>query len=84
MRPCKAIGPILEELSAAWAGKVKVAKINVDEEPDLASAFQVRGIPTLAVIQGGEVAEIQVGFRGRENLEALFARLGNAASGAVA
>jgi len=74
--PCKSIGPILDELAASWSGKVKVAKVNVDDEPALAGAFQVRSIPTLAVVQGGEIAEIQVGFRGRDSLDKLFARLG--------
>lgn len=73
--PCRSIGPILEELAGTYAGKVKVAKVNVDEEPTLAEAFGVRGIPTLAVLHRGESIGQVVGFRGRASLEDLFADL---------
>ena len=79
--PCKAIGPILEELSTTYAGKVRVAKVNVDEEPALADVFKVRGIPTLAVLLKGRLLGQVVGFRGRPQLEQLFqelARVGDA------
>ena len=54
-------GPSLEELSEEMAGKVKIAKLNIDENPELAAQFGVRSIPTLAVFKGGEVADIKVG-----------------------
>lgn len=73
--PCRMIGPVLEELAGTYAGKVKVAKINVDEEPHLAANFSVRGIPTLYVLRGGEVIDKQVGFGGRERLVDLFKEL---------
>ena len=73
--PCRAIGPVLEELSSAYAGKVKVAKINVDEEAELANAFHVQSIPTLAAMKGKEVVDLQVGFGGRPALEKLFDKL---------
>ena len=59
--PCKMIAPALEEISAELAGKVKVAKLNIDENPELAAQYGVRSIPTLAVFKGGEVADIKVG-----------------------
>lgn len=59
--PCKMIAPALEELSEQFEGKVKVAKLNIDENPDLAAQFGVRSIPTLAMFKGGEVADIKVG-----------------------
>ncbi|MDQ0457968.1 thioredoxin [Rhizobium paknamense] len=59
--PCKMIAPSLEEIATEMAGKVKVAKINIDENPDLAAKFGVRSIPTLAMFKGGEVADIKVG-----------------------
>ncbi|HLP70993.1 MULTISPECIES: thioredoxin [Ciceribacter] len=59
--PCKMIAPSLEEISNEMAGKVKVAKINIDENPELAAKFGVRSIPTLAIFKGGEVADIKVG-----------------------
>ena len=76
--PCRLIGPVLEELAAKYAGRVTVAKVNVDEQAELANRFHVSGIPTLKVfVAGREVGEI-VGFRGREPLEQLFAQLGEA------
>ena len=59
--PCKMIAPALEEISAELQGKVKIAKLNIDENPELAAQFGVRSIPTLMVFKGGEVADIKVG-----------------------
>ncbi|MDH6269316.1 thioredoxin 1 [Rhizobium sp. SG_E_25_P2] len=59
--PCKMIAPALEELSSEFAGKVKIAKLNIDENPQLAAQFGVRSIPTLALFKAGEVADIKVG-----------------------
>jgi thioredoxin 1 len=59
--PCKMIGPSLEEISTELAGKVKITKLNIDENPELAAQFGVRSIPTLAIFKGGEVADIKVG-----------------------
>jgi len=59
--PCKMIAPALEEISAELGGKVKIAKINIDENPELAAQFGVRSIPTLMLIKGGEVADMKVG-----------------------
>ena len=59
--PCKMIGPSLEEIATELNGKVKVAKLNIDENPELAAQFGVRSIPTLMIFKGGEVADIKVG-----------------------
>ena len=59
--PCKMIGPSLEEISTELAGKVKIAKLNIDENPELAAQFGVRSIPTLMIFKGGEVADMKVG-----------------------
>ncbi|MBN9242371.1 MAG: thioredoxin [Mesorhizobium sp.] len=59
--PCKMIGPSLEEIATELSGKVKVAKLNIDENPELAAQFGVRSIPTLMIFKGGEVADIKVG-----------------------
>ncbi|HBF31334.1 thioredoxin [Rhizobium sp.] len=59
--PCKMIAPSLDEISVELAGKVKIAKLNIDENPELAAKFGVRSIPTLAMFKGGEVADIKVG-----------------------
>ena len=68
--PCKMIAPILEEISSELAGKVKVAKLNIDENPELAAQFGVRSIPTLAMFKGGEVADIKVGAAPKTALSA--------------
>ena len=61
--PCKMIAPILEELATEQAGKVKIAKLNVDDAPDLARRFEVMSIPTLLVFRDGEVAKRIVGAK---------------------
>ena len=59
--PCKQIAPSLEEISDELAGKVKIAKVNMDENPDLATRYGVRSIPTLLMFKSGEAVAIQVG-----------------------
>ena len=75
--PCKMIAPSLEELSQEFAGKVKVAKINIDENPDLAAQFGVRSIPTLAMFKDGQIADMKVGAAPKT---ALTAWISNAAA----
>ncbi|MEL6583322.1 MAG: thioredoxin [Pseudomonadota bacterium] len=59
--PCKQIGPALEELSDAYDGKVKIAKVNVDENPATPQQFGVRGIPALFLVKNGEVVSSKIG-----------------------
>ncbi len=59
--PCKQIGPALEEISDEYAGKLTVAKVNIDENPETPGKFGVRGIPTLMVFKNGELAATKVG-----------------------
>jgi thioredoxin 1 len=59
--PCKAIAPILEELAHEYAGRVTIAKVNVDEHPGLAARFHVRSIPTLLFFKKGQVVDQVVG-----------------------
>ena len=66
--PCKMIGPIVEELAGDYEGKIKVAKINVDDNQELASQFGIRGIPTVMIFKDGEVANSFVGLRPKEDL----------------
>jgi thioredoxin 1 len=68
--PCKMIAPALEEISNEMQGKVKVAKLNIDENPELAAQFGVRSIPTLMLFKGGEVADIKVGAAPKTALSA--------------
>lgn len=59
--PCKMIGPALEELSAEYGDKVKIAKVNVDENPNSPAQMGVRGIPALFLFKGGEVVSNKLG-----------------------
>jgi thioredoxin 1 len=59
--PCKMIGPALEELSAEYAGKVKIVKVNVDENPSSPAQMGVRGIPALFLFKDGQVVSNKVG-----------------------
>lgn len=63
--PCKQIAPILEELAAEYADELLVTKVNVDENPDIAVRFGVQSIPTLLVIDGGELQKKIVGAKGK-------------------
>ena len=60
--PCKMIGPSLEEIATEMEGKVKIAKVNVDEEPAIAGRYGIRGIPTLIVFDHGKVAKQHAGL----------------------
>ena len=67
--PCKMIGPSLEELSDEMAGEVKITKVNIDENPELAAQYGVRSIPTLLLFKNGEPASMQVGAKPKSGLE---------------
>jgi thioredoxin 1 len=66
--PCKMIAPILDEIATEQAGKLQVAKLNVDDAPDIARRFEVMSIPTLLVFRDGEVAKRLVGAKGKGQL----------------
>ncbi len=59
--PCKMIGPSLEEISEEMGGDVTIVKLNIDDHPDTPTKYGVRGIPTMILFKGGEVADIKVG-----------------------
>jgi thioredoxin 1 len=59
--PCRAISPVLEELSTELAGKVKIVKLNIDENPATTSKYGVRSIPTMILFKGGEAADMKIG-----------------------
>lgn len=61
VRPCKQIGPALEELAAEFDGKVKIAKVDVDNNPNAAAAMGVRGIPALFIFKDGQVVSNRAG-----------------------
>ncbi|MEM9276950.1 MAG: thioredoxin [Pseudomonadota bacterium] len=66
--PCKAIGPSLEEISDEMEGKVKITKLNIDENPDIAAQYGVRSIPTLVMFKDGTPASMQVGAKPKNAL----------------
>lgn len=70
--PCRMLAPVLEEIAKEYDGKVKVGKVNVDEEPALATAYNVSVIPTLILFKGGIEQSTTVGFRPKEEIEALL------------
>ena len=70
--PCKMIGPILEKLSEDYAGKIKIAKVNVDENGELAQKYSVVSIPMLLLFKNGEVINQQVGAVPRATIESMF------------
>lgn len=75
--PCKMIAPMLDELADEKVGKLKIGKINVDNNQDLAAKFGIRSIPTLLVFKGGVVKEQMIGAVGKKDLEKkLAAHLG--------
>lgn len=70
--PCKMLAPVIAELAEEQDGRVKVCKVNVDEEPSIAIRYGVSSIPTVIVFKNGEVAEKSIGYRPKEQLEALL------------
>ena len=67
--PCKAIGPALEEISAELGDKIKIAKLNIDENPMTPTQYGVRGIPTLLIFKGGEVVAEKIGAMPKSQLQ---------------
>jgi thioredoxin 1 len=66
--PCKAIAPALEEIGAEFAGKLTIAKVNIDDNPRTPTAYNVRGIPTLVLFKDGKPVDTLVGARPRSAL----------------
>ena len=70
--PCQMLAPVIEEIAAEYEGKIKVGKVNVDEEGELAMAFRIMSIPTLMLFKGGEATETMVGFRSKADIVKMF------------
>ena len=68
--PCRAIAPVLEDLAKESAGKITLAKVNVDENPGLAARYGIRSIPTILLVKGGKVADQVIGAVPRAKLQA--------------
>jgi thioredoxin 1 len=67
--PCKMIAPVLDELAGSMQGKVKIVKLNVDENPDTAAKYGIMSIPTLMIFKNGEMASRQIGAAPKQKLE---------------
>ena len=70
--PCKMIAPILDEIAAEYAGKLKVAKVNIDDNQATPAKFGIRGIPTLMLFKGGQLAATKVGALSKAQLTAFI------------
>lgn len=70
--PCRMVGPFIDQIAAEYEGKAVVGKVNVDENPDIASRFQVSTIPTIMVFHNGSLAERTVGARPKAALKQLL------------
>ena len=66
--PCRMLAPVIEQIAEETAGSVKVGKVNVDEEPELAAAFQVASIPTPVVIRDGKITQTAVGVQPKDRI----------------
>ena len=69
--PCKMIAPAVAELAAEYAGRIKVGKVNVDEEPELAAQFRITFVPTVLVMKDGEIVKENMGYMPKASLEAM-------------
>ena len=70
--PCKMIAPILEEVSSEYAGRLRIVKLNIDENPETPPKFGIRGIPTLMLFKGGSVEATKVGALSKSQLTAFI------------
>ena len=70
--PCKMLSPTIAQIAEKYEGKIKVGKVNVDEEAELANAFQVSSIPMVVLMKDGKVANTSIGYRPIEQIEAML------------
>jgi thioredoxin 1 len=68
--PCKMLAPVLDELAAEYDGRVRIAKVNIDDQPALGSQFHIQSIPTLLIFKGGQVVEQVMGLKSKRDLSA--------------
>jgi len=70
--PCKMLGPVISQIAEEYEGKVKVGKVNVDDEEELAMEYGIQSIPTVLLFKGGEVVEQSLGFKPKAFFEDLI------------
>ena len=71
--PCKMLAPVIEEIEQEYAGKVKVGKVNVDEEVELAMQYGVASIPTVILFKNGQAVSTSIGYRPKEDIVSMLA-----------
>ncbi len=72
--PCRALGPVIEELAGEYAGQVKISKMNVDENPNTPSKYGIRAIPTLILFKGGEVLDQVTGAVSKSSIKEMISQ----------
>lgn len=70
--PCRAVGPLIDELAEEYDGKAKIAKLNVDDEGELAAKYKIMSIPTIIIFKNGEAVEKLLGARSKSDLSQLI------------
>ena len=70
--PCRMLSPVIAEIAEEYAGKVKVGKVNVDEQPNLANRYGIASIPTVMLFKNGEVVSTSLGYRPKDELETML------------
>ena len=70
--PCRMLAPVIAEIAEEYAGKVKVGKVNVDEQPNLANRYGIASIPTVMLFKNGEVINTSLGYRPKNDLETML------------
>ena len=70
--PCKALSPVIDELASEYTGKINVFKLNVDDNPDTAARYGIRGIPTVLLFKGGQVVQQAVGVAPKEHFQKII------------
>ena len=73
--PCRMLSPVLEDLAGEYDGQVRFGQVNVEEHPQLASEYRVRGVPTLLLFKDGQVQDVLVGLKNRRDLKASLERV---------
>ena len=70
--PCKALAPIMDEISEEYKGKVKVCKVNIDDQAELAAEYSVMAVPSIMVVKEGEITSAAVGYRAKEEFTGML------------
>ncbi|MFH2092266.1 MAG: thioredoxin TrxC [Pseudomonadota bacterium] len=73
--PCRAIGPVMDELAVTFRGRVKIAKLNLDENPMIGSRYVISSVPTLLLVKNGKIIDKLIGALPKQQMEAAIARI---------